>query len=57
MAALLGHDAIIAGLIHKDRTIVNTTDEEQNTALHLAALGGNVKSVNEWVFVVVEKKQ
>jgi len=46
MAALHGHDAIIPDLIQRDRSIINSGDEESNTALHLASIGGNLKCVS-----------
>ena len=45
MAALHGHDPIIPDLVARDRSVINSGDEESNTALHLAAIGGNLKSV------------
>ena len=45
MAALHGHDVVIPALVNKDRSILNSGDDESNTALHLAAIGGNLKSV------------
>ena len=47
MAALHGHDIVIPNLVGRDRTIINAGDEEANTALHLAAIGGNLRSVNK----------
>ena len=45
MASLHGHDVIIPFLVSKDRSILNAGDEDSNTALHLAAIGGNLKCV------------
>ena len=46
MAALHGHDSVIPDLVARDRTIINAGDEESNTALHLAAIGGNLRCIN-----------
>ena len=56
VAASQGHNSIISELILKPRTIINCTDEEANTALHLAALGQNVKSVIEYVTHLINYK-
>ena len=45
MAALHGHDPIIPYLTNKARFVINSGDEESNTALHLAAIRGSLKSV------------
>ena len=46
MASLHGHDAIIPDLVNRDRSIINSGDEEANSALHLAAIGGNLNCVS-----------
>jgi len=45
MASLHGHDVIIPVLVNIDRSILNAADEDSNTALHLAAIEGNLKCV------------
>jgi len=45
MAAFYGHHAIIPDLVNRDKSIINAGDEDANTVLHLAAIGGNNKCV------------
>ena len=48
MAALHGHHVILEDLVDREKSILSGTDEEANTALHLAAVGGHTKCVTRW---------
>ena len=45
LASYCGHESLIPDLVNRDRSILNCTDEETNTALHLASMAGNIKCV------------
>jgi len=45
MASLNGHHSIIPDLIRRDRSVINVGDEESNSALHLACIGGNTQCI------------